>query len=98
MSEGRRFNQALGTKHQAPNQIRIQEPEFRIQETKNIKCVFPFWLLTPYSMPYAPCSLLSIGFLPAFAINEMEIAGIDKNPGTLPHDENRISPVNGITE
>jgi hypothetical protein len=90
-----------------------------MQETKNIKCVFPFWLLTPYSMlhapcsmpyvpcsmpyvpcsmPYVPCSLLSIDLLPALAIDEMEIAGIDKNPGTLAHDEHRISPVNGITE
>jgi hypothetical protein len=42
--------------------------------------------------------LISIDFLPALAIDEMEIAGIDENPGTLAHDEHRISPVNGITE
>jgi hypothetical protein len=29
-----------------------------MQETKNIKCVFPFWLLTPYSMLHALCPML----------------------------------------
>jgi hypothetical protein len=54
--------------------------------------------LTHGSMLYATCYLLSIGLLPSFAINKMEISGVDKNPGTLAHDKHRIPPVNGITE
>ena len=42
--------------------------------------------------------LARIDFLPALAINEMEIAGVDKNSGALAHDEHRISPVHGIAE
>ena len=49
-------------------------------------------------MPYAPCSSLGIGLFLALAINEMEIAGIDKNPGALPYNEHRISPVYSIAE
>jgi hypothetical protein len=49
-------------------------------------------------MPYAPCSLSRIGLLPSFPVNEMEISGIDKNPGALSHYEYWISPVDGIAE
>ena len=42
--------------------------------------------------------LARIDFLPALTINEMKIAGVDKNSGALAHDEHRISPVNSIAE
>ena len=48
--------------------------------------------------PHAPCSLSRIGFLSSLPVNEMEISGIDKNPGALSHYKYWISPVNGITE
>jgi hypothetical protein len=32
----------------------------------------------------------------ALAVNELEIASVDKDAGTLPHDEYRVSPVDGI--
>ena len=50
------------------------------------------------SMPYAPCSLLSIDLLPALPVDQLEIAAIDENTGTLSQDKYRIIPVYGITE
>ena len=41
----------------------------------------------------APCSLLSIGLLPALPVDQMEIAAIDENTRTLSQDKHRITPV-----
>ena len=42
--------------------------------------------------------LASIGLLPAFPVDQMEIAAIDENTGALSQDKHRITPVYGITE
>ena len=44
-------------------------------------------------MPHAPCSLLSIGLLPALPVDQLEIAAIDENTRTLSQDKHRITPV-----
>jgi len=51
-------------------------------------------------MPYAHalCPLPSINLLPALPVDQMEIAAIDENAGTLTQDKYRIAPVYGVTK
>ncbi len=42
--------------------------------------------------------LVGIDLLPALPVDQLEIAAIDENTGTLSQDKYRITPVYGITE
>ena len=42
--------------------------------------------------------LVSIGLMPVFPIDQVEITAVDEDSGTLAQYENWVSPVNGISE
>jgi hypothetical protein len=42
--------------------------------------------------------LANIGLLPTLPVDQMEIAAIDENAGTLTQDKYRIASVYGVTE
>ena len=65
-------------------------------------CLFKSAIRNPqstiYPMLHALCSLLHLDLLPALPVDQMEIAAIDENAGTLSQNKYRITPVYGITE